>query len=160
MIQEIDSSLLEAPEQYILHQCNCLTNRSAGLAKSVFERFPYANIYAERQDAHVPSLGCQMGDIVVRGDGKEQRFVINALAQYYPGRPKYPDSRRDGYEARRSAFRECLNKVAKLEGITSIAFPDHIGCSMAGGDWTLYKAMIVEWADENPNIAVTIRRYG
>jgi O-acetyl-ADP-ribose deacetylase (regulator of RNase III) len=160
MIEVIDGDLLEAPEQYIMHQCNCVTSHAAGLAKKLFEKFPYADIYKERANPHVPSAGCEMGDIIVRGNGSDQRLVVNALAQYYPGKPKYPQSKRDGYAARIDALKACLRKVSAIKGIQSIAFPDHMGCTLAGGDWPTYLGILTDWADQNPGIKVVIRRYG
>jgi len=133
-------NLFEASEKYICHQCNCITNRAAHLAADMFQRFPHANIYAERTKPDNP------GTIIIRGNGKDQRFVIALLAQYYPGRPKYPDGDRDGYLARRLYFRSCLNEILKIPNLESIAFPEKIGCSAAGGDWGQYQNMIEEFA--------------
>ena len=77
----INKSLIKADTKYILHQCNCVTKDSAGIAKSIFEAFPWANTYFERGE---PST---KGTIDIRGNGLNQRFVINAYVQYYPGKP-------------------------------------------------------------------------
>jgi O-acetyl-ADP-ribose deacetylase (regulator of RNase III) len=132
--------LLSAPEQYIAHQCNCVTSRGAHLAKAMFNRFPYADIYSSRTDPDT------LGTIVVRGDGQAQRFVINMLGQFYPGRVKYPHSTKDGYKTRQNAFAQCLVRIAEIPDLQSIAFPYMIGCGAAGGDWQIYRAILAKWS--------------
>lgn len=148
MLTEIKGDLIKFTEaQYIAHQCNCLTINSAGMAESIFNAFPWSNIYAERSiDIDYKKLpeGNRPGDIVIRGNGTDQRYVINMIAQLFPGRPRYPDSTQDGTRARQTFFQICLNKIARIDGLRSIAFPYRIGCNLAGGDWTIYRNMLVE----------------
>jgi len=126
----VEGDLFECAETFLCHQCNCVTNRSAHLAKAVFARFPYADIYTPRKTPDNP------GTIIISGDGATQRFVINMLGQYYPGRCKYPNSKKDGYPARQGYFQSCLKQMEKLTG--SFAFPWRIGCGAAGGYWDDY----------------------
>lgn len=148
-------NLLEAEEQYIVHQVNCVTNKAAHLAAFVFAKFPHADIYRSRKAGEfgVP------GTIVVRGDGNSERLVINSLSQYYPGSPRFPASAKDGYAARLGYFRSCLKAIEKLPGLTSIAFPVGIGCGAAGGDWKQYRAEIDAFA-ERVKIPVTLYQLG
>jgi hypothetical protein len=37
--------LLDATEQFIAHQCNCISQNAGGLAFYLFKKFPYANVY-------------------------------------------------------------------------------------------------------------------
>lgn len=131
----VRGNLLKAEEQYIAHQTNCVTNRSAHLSKSVFDRFPHADIYTNRKKHSKP------GTIVVRGDGEDERFVINMLGQTYPGKPRYVDGR-DGYLARERFFCLCLQKIAEIPDLKSVAFPYGIGCGAAGGDWPTYRSLL------------------
>ncbi len=137
-------NLLKASEQYIAHQCNCVTRRSAHLSKQVFKRFPYADIYSEREEGQHDSLGT----IEIRGNGEEERAVINMLGQFYPGRTKYPNSKKDGFKAREAAFRSCLEHILEIEDMESIAFPFGVACGAAGGDWPTYLTMIEDFADQ------------
>lgn len=133
MIEIIQGDLLEAPEQYILHQTNCLSNGDAsGLAYYLFKKFPYADCYSDRQEPSVP------GTIDIRGNGLDQRYVINLHGQYYPGNIRYPLSIQDGIEARQKYFYKGLNKIAKIENLQSIAIPFRVSCGIAGGDWEGY----------------------
>ena len=83
MIDKTNQSILNVEDQYIVHQLNCLTNRSAGLAKSMFDKFPYANVYAYRTYPHTPGESERLGSIVVRGNGKDQRYIIGIYGQYF-----------------------------------------------------------------------------
>jgi hypothetical protein len=136
MLKIVTGDLLRATEKYLCHQCNCITTRSKHLAKTVFTALPYANIYSERKEPSKP------GTIIIKGDGKSERQVVNMLGQYYPG-SKYPNSNKDGCKARFNNFKSCLEKMKKLEG--DFAFPWRIGCGAAGGDWDLYLGAIREF---------------
>jgi hypothetical protein len=144
----VQGNLLESHAKYICHQCNCVSQKSAHLAKSVFSAFPYANVYKERTFPHIPSEknNNTLGNIIVRGDGQDQRFVINMLAQYYPGSPKFPHSNKDGYKVREAAFQQCLIKISQISDPESISFPWMIGCGAAGGNWDVYLPMIDQFA--------------
>lgn len=150
MIKTIRGDLMKATETYLCHQCNCVTNRSAHLAKSVFKNFPYADVYTHRKQHSKP------GSIELRGDGKEQRFVVALFGQYYPGVTKYPNSPKDGWNARFKYFTQALEELKKLpEG--SFAFPWRIGCGAAGGKWEHYYEAIKGFS-ESINSDVVIYR--
>ncbi len=158
-VRVVDGDLLKAEDRFIVHQCNCVTSNAAHLAKSVFDAFPWSDIYSERRGFDVPLSEHQPGGIVVRGEGRHERLVIAILGQYYPGRSKYPEGERDGLESRRGYFRSGLEKILLYGGIDTIAFPFGIGCGAAGGDWGQYFEML-EWFAEELDGEVTIYRYG
>ena len=134
----IHESLLESDAKYIGHQCNCLSSYSAGLASSMFDKFPYENVYQQRVKPYYT-----LGEIIIRGNGKNQRFIINMFGQYYPGRSKDPRLfLKDGPKERKEAFQDCLQQISAINDLNSIAFPWMIGCGLAGGDWDVYLSMI------------------
>lgn len=141
MVIIIHGNLLESKEKYIAHQCNCLTQSSAGIAKNIFDKYPYANTYSSRTEPDT------LASIKILGDSLENRFVINMFAQYYPGKPKYPESKLDGILARQQYFYQCLLKIAKISDLESIAFPYKIGCNLAGGDWNYYYGVLNNFAN-------------
>lgn len=147
----IQANIFNATEQYIAHQCNCITNKAAHLAKDVFTHFPYADVYSNRISEDTP------GTICVRGNGVNERYIIAMFAQFYPGRVRYPDSKKDGFLARENYFLNCLRKISKIPDIKSIAFPYRIGCGAAGGNWENYEKMINLLSDKT-NINVSIYR--
>jgi len=145
----IHGDLMHATETYICHQCNCVTNRSAHLAKTMFTNFPYADVYSKRQQPDQP------GKIILRGDGKDNRYIIAMLGQFYPGKTKYPSSRKDGFQARLDYFESCLEQMKHLKG--SFAFPWRIGCGAAGGSWEKYLLAIKNFSEKNSKKVVIYR---
>eukprot|EP01139_Manchomonas_bermudensis_P010732 Amastigsp_a341000_14.p1 type:complete len:153 gc:universal Amastigsp_a341000_14:505-47(-) len=135
--------LCESREQFIAHQCNCVSKSGRGVAKSVFQRFPEANIYSRRAAEDTP------GHIVVRGR------VVNMLAQRYPGKAKYAN---DTAALRLEWFDACLDEIAQLPDIGSVAFPFRIGCGLAGGDWAEYESRLVAFASRH-NIRVVLYKF-
>jgi hypothetical protein len=143
----VSGDLLDAKERYLVQQNNCVTNKAAHLAQSVFTRFPYADIYQGRTKHDTP------GQILVKGDGVKNRFVVSMLAQYYPGKSKWPT---DKPMFREEWFQTCLNHLGKLPNLDSIAMPYNIGCGAAGGDWSHYLKMIQTFALNHPTTQITL----
>ena len=141
MIEIIAGSIIDSKDKYIVHQCNCLTQHSAGTAKAIFDAFPYSNTYAARTEPDV------MGTIKILGNGKDQRYVINMFAQYYPGKTKYPNSAKDGVAVRENYFHKCLLRVAKIKDLESVAVPWRVGCGIGGGAWDHYLGTITNFAN-------------
>lgn len=153
MIEIVTGDLFEATEKYLVHQCNCVTNKAAHLAADMFEKFPHSDIYTGRTDPDQP------GHIIVRGNGKDQRYVVAILGQYYPGRARYPKSSLDGIPVREKYFYHGLLRLAQLPNLESVAFPWRIGCGAAGGDWDLYLGKITNFAQYVGDRGVKVRIY-
>jgi O-acetyl-ADP-ribose deacetylase (regulator of RNase III) len=154
MIEIITGDLLEAKEKYIAHITNCVSTGGAiGIAKSIFDKYPYANCYSTRLE-HSKS-----GTIDIRGNGKNNRYIINMHAIVYPGRSKYPLSTLDGLAARRKYFYRALLRVASLPDLESIAFPWRIGCNLGGGDWEHYLGTLTNFAQYVGEKDVKVRVY-
>lgn len=154
MIEIVTGDIFNATEKYLCHQCNCVTNKAAHLAKDVFEHYPYADIYTPRTAHDKP------GHILIRGNGKDERYIVAMLGQYYPGRARFPKSTQDGIPAREKYFYHCLLRLAQVPDLESVAFPWRIACGAAGGDWEHYLEMINNFAKyvDNKGIKVTIYR--
>lgn len=132
-------NLLKHHAKYIVHQTNCVSKGSRGLASELFRKYPYSNTYLGRRDPSSP------GTIDVLGDGKEKRFIVNLYGQYYPKESKYLN---DTKMKRLEWFQQGLNQLKKIPDLESVAFPYGIGCGLAGGDWTSYAKCIDEFAKE------------
>jgi O-acetyl-ADP-ribose deacetylase (regulator of RNase III) len=162
MIEIITGDLLTAPEQYIVHQTNCVTTSGAGLAYYLFNKFPYADVYATRskEDCNVNTLRDKPGSIIVSGDGQDQRYVINLMGQLYPG-GSWDDMPEDNEEMRHKFFYNGLLRIAKLKDLKSIAFPWKIGCGIAGGNWEYYYGVLenfTKYVQEQKGTKVVIYR--
>jgi O-acetyl-ADP-ribose deacetylase (regulator of RNase III) len=150
MIVTITGDLLDAKEKYIAHQANCVSHMAAGIAYSIFNKYPYSDIYAIRYKKDEDIItNDEPGNNIIKGNGKDQRFVINMLSQYYPGGPKQlmVNGIDDDEIARQKYFHKCLIKISKIEDLESIAFPAGIGCNLAGGDWEWYYEELKIFAD-------------
>lgn len=134
LISLVQGDLLEASEPYVGHQCNCVTvGPGAGLAKALFRKFPYANVYTQRTEPSIP------GTYSIHGNGMDQRYVVNLYAQYFPGKPKKPA---DTAEKRLHWLLQSLGAFIGDVQAPTIALPYGIGCGLAGGDQdTYYKAL-------------------
>jgi len=151
MLKVINGDIFDSTEKYIAHQCNCVSNKAAYLAYDIFNKYPYADIYSSRRifkhdQAMIFGKTETPGEIVIRGNGKDQRYVIAILGQYYPGRPRYPNSGLDQYKSRQVYFYEALCEIANIEDLHSVALPYGIGCGAAGGDWKVYYKIIENFA--------------
>lgn len=152
-VELVEGNLLECKEQYLCHQCNCITVKGAHLSGDVFERFPYANIYIDRLHSGKRDIP---GTIIIRGrDPTNERLIINMLAQYYPGKSRFGT---DTASLRQQWFQSCLLAISEIPDLQSLAFPYNIGCGAAGGDWSTYKQMICKFAKTIPTTKITIYR--
>ena len=143
MISLKSGDLLSASEEYICHQCNCVTWSAAGLAATIFAQYPEANIYKLRRNPSRP------GTIDIRNR------VINMFAQNSPGKAQAAG---DGPSDRLQFFRHCLEEIRRqLPHAHSFAFPWGIGCGLAGGNWEDYLRMLTEFS-ESDDISVVIYR--
>ena len=153
-ISIVNGDILNAPETYIVHQCNCTTLTSAGLAKSINKKYPWADIYSTRKKQgtfreNIVSLTTPdiPGTIKIQSNPFKTKHVICMFAQYSPGKISYNTTSKkishtkfaDTSYNRSKWFTQCLDAIAKeLPFIKTFAFPYKIGCGLAGGDWELY----------------------
>jgi O-acetyl-ADP-ribose deacetylase (regulator of RNase III) len=150
-LEVIIGDLLQAKEKVICHQCNCLSKKAAHLAYSVFEAFPWANVYSDRDTPSKP------GDIFVSNNPGKGPHIIALFAQVYPGKPNYPFSTKDGSKAREKYFSQALEKLGFISRLyDSFAFPYGIGCGAAGGHWPTYQAMLEQFAKDNPTKKIVL----
>ena len=135
MIQIKEDNILNSNEKYIIHQCNC---NAKGLAKSLFDKYLYANVYKNR------TIHSKPGTISVKGNGKECRYIINAFGQYTPGKPNIKETKLQ----RLIWFKQCLDEIKKIENVESIAFPYKMGCGYGGGNWNEYLKTIEQFSED------------
>lgn len=148
-----EGNLLNSDLPVICHQLNCVTSHAKGLAKAIFSRFPYSNVYIEPGTVRI------MGDILIRSPTQNaviERIpvIIGLCAQKYPGKAKSVNIRIE----RERAFAKCLEKLGIwlcAHNIAEVGFPYGIGCGLAGGTWSSYFSMIESFS-ENFNIRVFI----
>jgi len=151
-IKRVAGDIVAATEQFIVHQCNCVSKAGKGLSQTVFTRFPYADVYAARARTRSDDKS-KVGTVIVSGDGSgSKRYVVNLLGQIYPGGPKYAN---DSAEKRVKWFEQALTQLAGIvqekggDKAATVAFPYKIGCGLAGGSWPQYEQLIERFAERS-----------
>ncbi len=174
-MQICNGDLLEATNDVIVQQCNCVTMKSHGLSETISKKYPYADIYSKRisksaNTAKVPEIP---GTCIISipnskiGDLQEQPIIAALMGQICPGKPGQwckvynIDPKLDDASSRLKYFKTALTnllKICKRENWKSVSFPFKIGCNLAGGNWLLYLELIKEFASkaEKSGISVTI----
>merc|ERR1719160_424754 len=156
MIEEVTGDMLNAVEQYVCHQTNCVAgSKPKGLSEAMFGRYPHADSYTGRKHPQLP------GSISVHGgtEAGQPRGVINCYGQFTPGPPftsqveiiearkgkwgsqlrAMPDVEDDARQ-RLEWFGMLLDEIADLPQLEEVVFPHMFGCGLAGGDWPTYYA--------------------
>jgi len=146
-VEEREGDILDGSEQYLVHQCNCQTTGSAGLAAAIFEKYPAANTYRNGKQ-RIP------GTVDVIEGVAEDRNVVNLYGQDKPGRPSM------GEFCRKQWFQSALSELGTIirthpanQGRrVTVAFPYQIGCGLAGGDWSVYSTLIGYFAEKYKDV--------
>jgi len=139
MITIVEGNILDATEDIICQQVNCLGVMGAGLAKQIVTKYP--EVYKSYKRF---CKGCKDGDnrnllgeiqTILTNDGK---VITNLFSQYGYGR----DQRYTNY----GALKYCLESILKLSinFHDLIAIPYNLGCGLAGGDWDVVYKIIDE----------------
>ena len=151
-IKTVHGDLLDAFDSpikadVIAHQTNLKTSRPAGVAKALFDKFRWSNIYSRTKEER-----CKPGEASACFDPDTTRVIIGLNGQIGPGKPKRGDTRSDRLGYFETAFIAMLQWMK--EG--TVAIPYNIGCGLAGGNWTDYKDIIKRVVSEYPSIKVVI----
>ncbi len=133
MLRFVKGDLLEAKEDFICHQVNCMSAMGSGIANQIADKWPQVKtLYLSK---------CQMFDDRRLLLGKvqsikidEHQYVLNIFSQYTYGSDK--NTVYTNYPALQKAL-----YLARLPD-KSYAFPYHFGCGLANGDWTTVRSLI------------------
>jgi len=161
----VNGSVLDAPEQWLLHQTNAMKDatlasaadidptrktRSRVMASQVFGKYKHALICTGPRDPRQ-----RVGKAELHSGGR--RGVANLFAQLAPRKgsnPKNPFGAEDGPAQRLARFEQALADFARQaaalsDGLQSVAMPMNIGCGKAGGPGA-YRAAIERFAARHP----------
>jgi O-acetyl-ADP-ribose deacetylase (regulator of RNase III) len=135
MIKVVNGNILDAKENVIAHQVNCMGKMGAGVALEIRRKWPnvyegYVNFCSE----HIPAYLIGRTFLVRIG---VNHYIANLFGQERYGR----DKRYTDYDAIEKSLRR-LKGFCKQQGNFSIALPYNMGCGNAGGDWTVVKGLI------------------
>lgn len=141
MLYEVCGDLVK-DKQYTMfcHQTNCQGRMRSGIAGQIAAEYPIV----ARRDQHYchGRAGEEILGTILYSDTRDGRTCVNMYAQNRYGRV----GRFTDYDA----FMKCLTRLAedlKYEpDDLVVGFPDHIGCGLGGGDWSVIKKMISDFA--------------
>lgn len=149
-VRIISGNLLTTSDTLIVHQTNCQSTGSKGLAKHIHTKFPYANAYKLNRTN-------MMGTCQIFGDGINTRYVVALYGQNSVGKP----SSYELAKTREIWFQQALDSlgiyITQAQITPTIGFPYQIGCGLAGGNWSNYLRMIQQFAMYH-KVHVTIYR--
>lgn len=152
IIESENKSLLDSDCQILVHQVNCQGVMGSGIAKRIREKYPivydeyikFYNSFERKYDL--------LGKIsIVKVSNKQA--VCNLFGQYNYGY----NMRYTQYDAVVSGF-ENLRDFCISKGVRSIAIPVYMGCTLAGGNWAIYKTIILE-TFKNTDIEIEFCKY-
>lgn len=134
-IVETVGNIFESDCTLIMHQANCFTTMSAGIAKEVKMRYPEAfqadvNFYIPRGSRE------RLGKHSFAWARTEDRLLINLYGQHGFGRDrKYTEE-----DMLLAAIEDSFLKIPALQQRRpdmriKVGMPMYIGCGLAGGDW-------------------------
>ena len=137
MIKIVQSNILNAPEDILAHQVNCIGVMGSGLAKQIKIKYPevfkeyqkYINTYEYK------SLVLGNCQIVKATD---EKYIANLFGQFGYGRKE----QQTNYKALEESLFSL--KVMAKDSHKSIAIPYGIGCGLGGGDWNIVYGIIEE----------------
>lgn len=142
--KEITGNLLDQRDGVICHQCNCTSRTWSGLAAAIFNEWPECNTYQgswERNQGEIHWFKVQ-----------DDTWVANIYSQYNKGKA---NDEYDNVQNRLYWFEKALVEL-KYSGFTNFFFPKYYGSGLAGGDWKIYRQILVDFAKNNPTFTVTI----
>jgi O-acetyl-ADP-ribose deacetylase (regulator of RNase III) len=162
-IRETVGDLLTVEADYIVHQANCLTVRPHGLAAAIFAKWPEVDCYTRRRAESGKRNVATAADRPHPGTIQVDSRVVHLFAQWTPGKagrfeaypmppsaPAETDALRVGWFANALCALETKLKAdyaaaPRLRKYV-VAFPRLIGCDLAGGDWSIYRSLLVDFA--------------
>lgn len=148
----VNTDLTKFNADVLIHQCNCQGVMGAGIAKQIRNNLLSTAQYSEYQRLchkyHAGLLGkvqwCPLPD---------GRRVANLFRQDRYGR----DKRYTDYNAVKHAMTEIVRQCT-LHGLTTIAVPYHMGCNLAGGNWTIMMSIFYDVIKDS-NITLYVCKY-
>jgi O-acetyl-ADP-ribose deacetylase (regulator of RNase III) len=129
----VEGDLLQAPENIIGHQVNCMGVMGSGVAKQIRNQYPEAYKQYRLASKGIERFLLGTCQLVKISDGK---YIANLFGQNKYGKVGVFTE----YTALRFSL-ENLAEISKRRNL-SVALPYKIGCDRGGGDWTVVFNMI------------------
>ena len=150
----VNGDILDAKENFICHQVNCMGVMGAGLAKALYTKWPqvkseYLSFYNSRIESCKGKVDLYFArrsllgsyQLVEINEHTDPRFVVNIFSQYGYGRNECHTDY--------SAISRAINFLFYGYPTGTYAFPYGFGCGLAGGDWDTVFHLISLLADKH-----------
>ena len=137
MIKIVDGDILQASENIIAHQVNCLSVMGGGIARQIKSKYPKVfkdyQIYLTNTKFPIQALGdCHFVKV------SDNKYVANLFGQYKYG----TDKQQTDYKALEEAL--FTLKINAKDHNLSVSIPVNLGCGLAGGSWEIVYKIIEE----------------
>ena len=132
MIIYKDGDIVNATENIIAHQANCIGKMGAGVALAIKQKYPKCFTPYENMCRR---LGSKLLGTMQLIEVDSNKYVCNLFGQneIYGHQPT-------NYKALESALQLLYNHVVINE--LTVAIPFKIGCGLGGGDWSVVSQLI------------------
>ena len=137
MIKFKDGNILNAEENIICHQTNCIGVMGGGLALQIRNKYPEVyNCYKKLCSEFKPNelLG-KIQIVKVEGNNK---YIVNLFGQNNISKT----TRMTDYDALEVALNNLKTNMELQDEKLSVAIPYNIGCALGGGDWSIVSKII------------------
>jgi O-acetyl-ADP-ribose deacetylase (regulator of RNase III) len=146
MIHIVEGNILNAPEDIIGHQVNCMGVMGVGLAYQIKKKYPVVfDEYIKLHDSIILKYGKHEGRGKLLGSAQfidvGDKTIVNLFGQLTFGRSGIHTNYKALELALRSLYYSVTNDNCTLKGKT-VALPYGIGCGWAGGDWNIVYRII------------------
>jgi O-acetyl-ADP-ribose deacetylase (regulator of RNase III) len=158
-MKEIQGDILKSGKDIVIQQVNCRGFMGAGLAAQINKR--YENVKNEYIDYRKKQLKSGKTDKDLLGsvnyvDTYDETIIANVFGQVDIRKNKYDTTVYTHKEALLKGIASVRDKAQELN--LTVAIPTHIGCGLAGGNWTEIKQGIEE-IFEDSQVDVTLYEY-
>ena len=139
----------------LIHQCNCVTKKSKGIANQIFEKWPIANTYKKSK----PRIPGTFDSHLIN-----KQKICNIYGMFFPGpagiAPYYGYKLRtfnrnsvnnDTNKGRMEWTHQAIESMIKANPNCSIGMPYKMGCNLGGLDWDEFKQMLEKIAEKYKN---------
>lgn len=132
----IKGNILDVEEGIIIHQVNCFDVMGAGVAKSLYTKYPVIKETYHRHNKKMSkeNLFGKMSVVKVTNN----LYVVNSYSQYGYGNSRYTNIVYTDYD-------KLLNNIKRVISISNglpVYIPYGIGCGLAGGNWDVLQSLI------------------
>lgn len=160
-VKYVDGDMLKGKEDIIVQQVNAKGVMGAGLAKSIYQKYPVVRTDYISAHKRLVAEGKTPQDMLgmvmfVQTKSNEQHYVANIIGQADIRKGANDKKVYTDYAALKLGL-ERVRQIAEQADLT-VALPYEIGCGLANGSWLIVSGIIHEVFD-NSKADATIYKF-